>query len=595
MDVVDPGASVCGVKSARRSRTTDPPSMPSKPSRARRRAHRRKARPSARRAPLGASMFTLSSKETTRLYAGMAALVLFAGALLRLLYLGEIPDGLQHDEASIGYETWSLLKHGIDRNGYPWPVHFVSWASGQNALYAYLSLPIIAAFDLTIFSTRLLMALAGVASLWLFWRVAARAEFAAENDQRMFALLALTLLAFCPWHIVTSRWAIESNFLPFVILLAVYFFARTDNHRLRIQAAGVFVLSLSVYAYGAAYLFAPLFLALTLGWLWLQGKLPLRNFLLLCALSLATALPIILLVAINTFDWEAIVAGISIPKYTGIARYEDKSTLFGGRFLAHLGEQWLFITKLLTLSDPPVFVYPQNRIPGFALLFPLASVPLVVGFGVTIYRALKHREIGVHLLLALWLIAALVTAGVVVAGVHRVNVVWLPAVYFAALGVFTACRRWRALPPLAVAAAMLYGGWFANYYFTRHNDDWRWPDHRAAFTHLLQDAADDDPIYITRLIHEPYIHALFHSKTPPQEFIETRDILDPGEQFPRVLSFGRFIFDPARMDKAAHFLLQQNRNGELVGEPEEIAALNAADLSACARENHGDFVVLSCQ
>ena len=532
----------------------------------------------------------------TRLCGVLAALALLVGALLRLLYLGEIPRGLNQDEASIGYEAWSLLHHGIDRNGYPLPVHFLSWGSGQNALYAYLSLPIIAAFDLNIFSTRLLMALAGVVSLFLFWRVAARAEFTAENDKPMFALLALTLLAFCPWHIVTSRWAIESNFLPFVILLAVYFFARTDNHRLSIQAAGVFVLSLSVYAYGLAYLFAPLFLAMAFGWLWLQGKLPLRNLLLLCALSLATALPIILLVAINTFDWEAIVAGVSIPKYTGLARYEEQSVLFGGSLLSRFGEPWPFIAKLLTLSDPPIIAHGINRIPGFALLFPLASVPLVLGFAVTIYRAIKHREIGVHLLLALWLIAALLTAAVVMPGIHRVNAVWLPAVYFAALGVFYMCRWWRALPPLAALAMALYGGWFAHFYFTRYNDFWYFPDLKPAISRVLQRAGDDERIYITNRVYEPYMHALFHSKTPPPDYLATRDIPEPDSPFQQVAAFGRFIFTPSRLGEADYLLLWQDNAGNILTRtPEEIAALNAIDLSACERETHGEFALLSCQ
>ncbi|MDD9859582.1 MAG: hypothetical protein OXU40_03955, partial [Nitrospira sp.] len=135
-----------------------------------------------------------------------AAVLLLTGAVLRLIYLGEIPAGMFTDEASVGYEAWSLLHHGIDRNGYAWPVHFVAWGSGQNVLYSYLSIPLIAVFDLTMFSIRLLMALTGTASLLLFWRVAAR-------DQPAFALLALLLLTFCPWHLMLSRWALECNLL----------------------------------------------------------------------------------------------------------------------------------------------------------------------------------------------------------------------------------------------------------------------------------------------------------------------------------------------------------------------------------------------
>ncbi|MDD9859766.1 MAG: hypothetical protein OXU40_04905, partial [Nitrospira sp.] len=114
-----------------------------------------------------------------------AALVLvLTGAVVRLLWLGEIPAGLYMDEASIGYEAWALGHYGITRNGYAWPVNFVAWGGGQSALYAYLSIPLIAAFDLTVWSTRLLMAVTGTASLLLFWRIAARDQPATPLRRR---------------------------------------------------------------------------------------------------------------------------------------------------------------------------------------------------------------------------------------------------------------------------------------------------------------------------------------------------------------------------------------------------------------------------
>jgi len=429
--------------------------------------------------------------------------LLLTGAVLRLLYLGEIPAGLWTDEASVGYAAWSLLHHGIDRNGYAWPVHFVAWGSGQSALYSYLSIPIIAAFDLTVFSIRLLMAVTGTASLLLFWRVAAR-------DQPSFALLALLLLTFCPWHLMLSRWALECNLLPFVVLLAVYCLTRPDNDRLGIQAAGVFVLSLSVYAYSAAYFFAPVFLALVFGWLRVQGKLPLRHFLLLSTLSLLTVLPILLFLAVNMLGWESIRAGISMPRYPGPARYEEISTVFGGRVYSHFVDQLLFVVKLLTMSDP-VYTEYFNKLPRFAVLFPFASVPLAVGFGATLFRAVTRRDVGVPLLMALWLIAAFATNSISFVGINRFNVVWLPAVYFTALGVFYVCHRWRAVLTLAGVAYLIYGGWFVQTYFTHYNDPYDrgvviphdFHDLQPVISSVVEHASPSDKIYITQGVFLP--------------------------------------------------------------------------------------------
>jgi len=127
-----------------------------------------------------------------------ALLLLAVGAALRLLYLGDIPGGLNQDEASIGYDAWALLHSGIDRNGLSWPVNFIAWGSGQNVLYGYLSIPFIAIFDLSVFSLRLTSAFWGVICLWIFWQLGKR------RDQTM-GILALLVLVTSPWHIMASR------------------------------------------------------------------------------------------------------------------------------------------------------------------------------------------------------------------------------------------------------------------------------------------------------------------------------------------------------------------------------------------------------
>jgi len=265
-------------------------------------------------------------------------------------------------------------------------------------------------------------------------------------------------------------------------------------------------------------------------------------------------LPILLFLAVNFFDWEAIRVGISMPKYTGEARYEQKSTLFGGRFFSHLGDQLLFAVKLLSASDPVPTNY-FSKMSGFALLFPLAIVPLAFGFGATIYRAVKLREFGVPLLMALWLIAAFATVSVTIANINRANVLWLPAAYFAALGVFYACRKWRALLTLAAVAYISYGGWFAHTYFTQYNAlqyNYNWPFHDIypAIASLMERTGPDDKIYITPLVHEAYMLTLFHTKTPPRNYLATRIIPNPNRPFQKIASFGNFIFTPERVGEA---------------------------------------------
>lgn len=53
-------------------------------------------------------------------------LVLFfclIGILARLILIGQVPYGLNQDEASAGYEAWSILNYAIHRVVRPFRVH----------------------------------------------------------------------------------------------------------------------------------------------------------------------------------------------------------------------------------------------------------------------------------------------------------------------------------------------------------------------------------------------------------------------------------------------------------------------------------------
>lgn len=52
-------------------------------------------------------------------------LIMALCAFLRFYKLGEIPTGINQDEAMTGYEALTLLKNGTDSWGYPRPFYFM--------------------------------------------------------------------------------------------------------------------------------------------------------------------------------------------------------------------------------------------------------------------------------------------------------------------------------------------------------------------------------------------------------------------------------------------------------------------------------------
>ena len=464
-----------------------------------------------------------------------AALLIAAGAALRLWAIGDLPAGVHIDEASGAYDAWALLHYGIDRNGDPWPVHFIAWGSGLNALYPYIAMPFIWFAGLDITAYRLPMALSGIASLWLMWRVAHNAA------GPKFALIPLLLLALSPLHIMANRWAIESNILPFTILLSVYFLSRHDRHRFAIQAAAIAALSLSVYAYATAYLFAPLFLAAAFGWLALNRALTLRRAVALAAIAAALTAPMIAFIIVNIFDLDAIrILGATIPRYTGPPRYETRAFLLQGDwsgFTDNLENLWRLL-RGVTEENIAAVLHGWGALPRYSIIIAAA------GLGVAAYRAIARRDFSPHLIVAIWLVLALAVSAFSDVLIRRMNLIWMPALYLTALGLASACRP-RAALCAAIAAAIALGGVFAQQYFAKYETLASQSFRRgldAAITQAIQTAGENETIYISQRINHPYIHALYVSAAPPRQYLETRIVDNPNGHYQEILAFGRFVF-----------------------------------------------------
>ncbi len=122
-----------------------------------------------------------------------------------------MPAGLSGDEASDGVDVLALLQFGTDRWGNHLPVWLTGPGTGNNPLYAYLTVPVFALFGANVLTLRLVGAVFGLATIPLSY-FAAKVHF-----NRDTALATMLLVAFLPWHIMGSRWAIDSN-------LAIFFF-----------------------------------------------------------------------------------------------------------------------------------------------------------------------------------------------------------------------------------------------------------------------------------------------------------------------------------------------------------------------------------
>jgi len=183
-------------------------------------------------------------------------ILIFFSLGLRVYKLGSLPSGILPDEASFGYNAYSVLKTGKDEHGVSYPLIFKAFGDQKLPAYVYSLIPSIKIFGLNNFAVRLPSAIAGVfITLAIFFLLL---EFGFTKE---LSLIGSLIAATCQWLIILSRFAFESNLgLLFFILGILFFFISYRKNKLVLMVLSGLFFGLTWYSYIAYRLITPLIL-----------------------------------------------------------------------------------------------------------------------------------------------------------------------------------------------------------------------------------------------------------------------------------------------------------------------------------------------
>lgn len=185
--------------------------------------------------------------------------ILILASIARLYKLDTVPFSLNLDEASIGYDAYSILKTGHDQFGKLMPLTFKSTNDFKMPLYIYMTSVSMAIFGSNEFAIRLPSVIAGILGVFLTYLLI-REIFLKNKWVEKIALLSALLLTVSPWHLHFSRGAFESNIAVTINLAAILFFLkglRKNNYLLLISSI---FFGLSLFTYHTAKFVTPLIL-----------------------------------------------------------------------------------------------------------------------------------------------------------------------------------------------------------------------------------------------------------------------------------------------------------------------------------------------
>ncbi|MBR1642783.1 MAG: glycosyltransferase family 39 protein [Butyrivibrio sp.] len=479
--------------------------------------------------------------------------VMLVAAALRLYKLGTVPYGLQQDEASIGYEAYILSNFGIDRDGYHFPVYPITWGCGGGSpLLIYLNVISIALFGPGILKLRLIPAVCGILTVFLFYKTL-RLGFEEKSYRNEASLLGAAFLAISPWHVILSRWSLDSNIMPFNLILSVYLYLLASKKKSSvIYCLSAASFALCMYSYGAATIVVPVTLFLIAIYSVKNKSLTIPQLAYSVVTFLVVFAPLLLFYAVNYLGVPEIITDVvTFNRFTAKRTGEAFVSLGGGFFKGILGN---LKALLLTISVGNEKNTIAHYLPGYATLFEFTFPVTFLGFVIGVKELFskdddKGRQGGI--LNAMFIFVTLgnvLLDMVILPDIQRLVMLFIPLIYFFVRGAVFVFENLGRTAAIALTMILLLGGVsFTRDYFTQYN---RWtisifmPGYGDAIKRAYEIAGDDRTIRSTYDgLAAPFMIALYYNNYDPNRFTSTVMYKDETAEFRIAESFGNFIFE----------------------------------------------------
>jgi 4-amino-4-deoxy-L-arabinose transferase-like glycosyltransferase len=188
------------------------------------------------------------------------SLIVIFGAFLYFYKISSIPNSVYDDEATIGYNAYSILTTLKDEYGKFLPIAFRFFGAYTPPLYVYLTIPLIKLFGVTAFSIRFLSAIStlfGIIIIYFFIK-----EFKIFKNP-WAKIIGSLLFAILPWTVFNARLGYEVT-LGYITFAAASLFLWQGIKQQKISLLAIFLFSISTYIAHTERYLVPIFLFLFL-------------------------------------------------------------------------------------------------------------------------------------------------------------------------------------------------------------------------------------------------------------------------------------------------------------------------------------------
>lgn len=483
--------------------------------------------------------------------------IIAVAAFVRMEFLGTNPPSISWDEASIGYNAYSILTTGKDEHGTFLPLDtFAAFGDYKPPVPVYLTVPFVALLGLTEVAVRMPSALSGTLTVLVLYLLIMEL-FRTSKHARALGLTASGVLAITPWHIMLSRAAFEANIALLFLVTGVWLVLKARESPVYFYVCWLpFVLG--IYTFNSTRYAGP-FIAGALMFIVYKSamaakKQVLAGLVISCIVLIPILPHLVSRQARLRFEEVSIFTDLRTVLISNTRRQIDNFSWFSSalhnRRVGYAREYFIHFFDNL---EPRFLFIKGDGNPKFSIQdtgqLLLVSAPFVIYGLLALFRDYPV----IALFLVWWLLASIAPTAVARETPHALRienglpVYMIATAYGLVIGLMN-IRKYRIRNVLLIAYCLLFIGNFLYFwhnlmlhYPKEYSGEWQY-GYKQAIMLAKAHKKEYDTIVLTESIGRPYIYALFYEQYPLSKFEASKDASFDAAGFYNVYGFDKYRF-----------------------------------------------------
>ncbi len=484
---------------------------------------------------------------------------------------GEIPTYLGCDEAGMAYDAYCLSEYGTDRYMNQYPLYLTNFGQGQSSLCAYLAVIFIKILGPNVIAYRMPMLLVYIVS------VIASYLMVSKFKNKKFALLFTFLIITCPWNIFNTRMALDCNLYLGMFMIALYFMTRAEK-TYQFFIAGIFV-GLNLYTYCLAWITMPIFLAVWIVYMLYIKRTNWKQIIVMGIPIAILALPLIYFLLLNYGIVKQTDIGIFSLPVLDTFRAEQISPL-------NIFKTGLESLKVIFMSEGTIYL----------LYVPLFIIGFILSFK-NVVQSIKEKKFDLTTVMVIAFVTLLI--GLLFTRIptaNKANVLYFLILYFVAVAIIKICENsYLSKIIMLITICGLFINFTWNYFKVDGVSGDNWYEDRYLYSLTEEIEANEKYAnmekYIISYKAAPYIYVMLGTRMSPQEYMETQEIVDYGNNRTEIAKIGdyNFIYKSNEFDE----VVNNKENGIFIISNRYENEIKELQEQGYTRQDYGYYAVMT--